>query len=111
MRCSRYRRELRLRSGTIIIGVMAVATRVYGCVRNWIRSGAVISHASGRRGPTGACRLVRLMLAPASAKDPKALLFPRLSLNGEYQQARYLKVLMSGTATAHFNGFRRVSAA
>jgi peptidoglycan/xylan/chitin deacetylase (PgdA/CDA1 family) len=35
----------------------------------------------------------------------------RLSLNGEYQDARYLKVLMSGTATALFNGFRRVDAA
>lgn len=36
---------------------------------------------------------------------------PRVSVNGEFQKQRYLKVLMSGTGTAFWNGFRRVNAA
>jgi peptidoglycan/xylan/chitin deacetylase (PgdA/CDA1 family) len=49
------------------------------------------------------------VLFPEHASRMTAL--PRISLNGEYQQLRYVKVLMSGAATAMWNGFKRDKAA
>jgi peptidoglycan/xylan/chitin deacetylase (PgdA/CDA1 family) len=49
------------------------------------------------------------MLFPGSADHLTAL--QRVSLNGNYQDARILPVLTSGAATAVWNGFRRIDAA
>ncbi|MDQ8730302.1 polysaccharide deacetylase family protein [Bradyrhizobium sp. LHD-71] len=49
------------------------------------------------------------MLFPENAEHMTAL--PRLSLNGNYQDERLLKVLTSGAPTAVWNGFRRIDAA
>ena len=49
------------------------------------------------------------MIFPESAGHLTAL--QRVSLNGNYQNARILPVLTSGAATAVWNGFRRIDAA
>ena len=49
------------------------------------------------------------MMFPESAEHLTAL--QRVSLNGNYQDARILPVLTSGAATAMWNGFRRIDAA
>ena len=49
------------------------------------------------------------VLFKAHAEHMTAL--PRISVNGEFQQQRYLKVLMSGAGTALWNGFKRVNVA
>ena len=49
------------------------------------------------------------MIFPESAGHMTAL--QRVSLNGNYQEARILPVLTSGAATAVWNGFRRIDAA
>jgi len=49
------------------------------------------------------------MLFAGNAAHPTAL--PRISLNGNYQDARFLPALTSGAATALWNKFRRVDIA
>ena len=49
------------------------------------------------------------MLFPEHRDHLMAL--PRISINGGYQDRRYVEVLLSGAATALWNGFRHVNAA
>ena len=49
------------------------------------------------------------VLFPSHSRHLTAL--PRISINGEYQQMRFVRVLLSGAATAVWNGFRRIDAA
>ncbi len=49
------------------------------------------------------------VLFPEHSQRMTAL--PRISLNGDYQRIRYVRVLLSGAATAMWNGFRRLDAA
>ena len=49
------------------------------------------------------------VLFPQHSRNLTAL--PRLSLNGRYQQLRFVRVLLSGTATAMWNGFRQLDVA
>jgi peptidoglycan/xylan/chitin deacetylase (PgdA/CDA1 family) len=62
-----------------------------------------------RAGIEAAVTARRGLIFPAHARALTAL--PRVSISGHYQQLRYLEVLLSGTAYAVWNGFRRVQAA
>jgi peptidoglycan/xylan/chitin deacetylase (PgdA/CDA1 family) len=46
-----------------------------------------------------------------SAHSKRMTALPRLVVDGNYQRMRYLRVLLSGAATALWNGFRRAGAA
>lgn len=64
-----------------------------------VRAAGIEAAVTGRRG----------LIFPAHSANLTAL--PRVSISGQYQQLRYLEVLLSGTAYAVWNGFRRIQAA
>ena len=64
-----------------------------------------VPHGGGRA--RGEHRQEALVLIIAVERDA----LQRVSLNGNYQDARLLPVLTSGAATAVWNGFRRIDAA
>jgi peptidoglycan/xylan/chitin deacetylase (PgdA/CDA1 family) len=64
-----------------------------------VRAAGIQAAVTSRRG----------LIFPAHASNLTAL--PRVSVSGQFQQLRYLEVLLSGTAYAVWNGFRRIQAA
>lgn len=78
-------------------------------VGDWTSAGPREFRIAGELGFKTAVTTRPGVLFPAHGRHLTAL--PRISLNGEYQQLRYVRVLLSGTATAMWSGFKQVDAA